>query len=295
MTKKSTLSRMLRLTRGTTIALSLAVMLAAGLLLSPARSAQAQQPPPQGTADANCSGPLESYHEARGQRMAQTFTAQNSGELTSAQLEVYEDPSSSNDYVLAIHAVDASDVPTNTVLASATVPDPTASGDMTITGNFADPATVEAGQQYALVVKKLGPDYLGLGIRVGDDCPGKVHLSGSGTDPFTDGLSNEDLVFATYVTVNEPPLASDDTYKVKNNRTLRVGPPGTLGNDSDPNGHALTTQLVSGPGKGRLTLGADGSFTYKPKRNFRGVVAFIYEVNDGRGGTDQARVTIRIR
>jgi hypothetical protein len=226
--------------------------------------------------------------------MAQTFTAQNSGELTSAQVEVYEDPNSSNDYVLAIHAVDASEVPTNTVLASATVPDPTASGDMTITGTFADPATVEAGQQYALVVRKLGPDYLGLGIRVGDDCPGKVHLSGSETDPFTDGLSNEDLVFATSVTVNEPPLARDDAYRVKKDRTLRVGPPGTLGNDSDPNEDTLTARLVYAPGKGRLTLADDGSFTYKPKRNFRGTDSFVYEVDDGSGDTDTATVTIKI-
>ena len=43
--------------------------------------------------------------------------------------------------------------------------------------------------------------------------------------------------------------------------TLASPPPGVLGNDTDPDGDALSAVLVSGPSNGTLTLNADGSFT----------------------------------
>ena len=94
---------------------------------------------------------------------------------------------------------------------------------------------------------------------------------------------------------NSAPAAEDDAYRAKKNQTLSVSQSGILANDSDPDGDALTARLVSGPSKGRLALKADGSFTYKPKRNFRGTDSFVYQVDDGKGGTDQGRVTIKVR
>ncbi|MGH3088683.1 MAG: Ig-like domain-containing protein, partial [Rubrobacteraceae bacterium] len=40
---------------------------------------------------------------------------------------------------------------------------------------------------------------------------------------------------------------------------------------------------------------ANGSFTYKTKKNFNGADRFVYEATDGKGGTDRATVTIRVR
>jgi hypothetical protein len=45
---------------------------------------------------------------------------------------------------------------------------------------------------------------------------------------------------------------------------------------------------------GTLSLAADGSFLYAPDLNFFGTDTFIYEVNDGQGGTDTATVTITV-
>ena len=47
-----------------------------------------------------------------------------------------------------------------------------------------------------------------------------------------------------------------------------------LGNDSDPDGDALTAALVSGPAHGRLELNSDGSFDYTPAADFNGSDAF---------------------
>ncbi len=59
-------------------------------------------------------------------------------------------------------------------------------------------------------------------------------------------------------------------------------------------GDALTARLVEGPAKGRLTLNPDGSFAYKPKRNFHGTDRFTYALSAGEGGTTTARVTIKV-
>jgi hypothetical protein len=93
---------------------------------------------------------------------------------------------------------------------------------------------------------------------------------------------------------NGSPVARNNSYRVKEDRTLKVRPKGVLANDTDPDGDALVARRVSGPSKGRLTLGANGSFTYKPKHNFNGTVRFVYWASDGHGGTDTATVTIRV-
>jgi VCBS repeat-containing protein len=92
----------------------------------------------------------------------------------------------------------------------------------------------------------------------------------SGSDAFTyrasDGRLQSGLatVTLTVTAVNDAPRAGDDAYSSKEDTTLSVAAPGVLGNDSDPDGDALTAALVSGPAHGTLTLNRDGSFSYTP-------------------------------
>ena len=44
----------------------------------------------------------------------------------------------------------------------------------------------------------------------------------------------------------------------------------------------------------RVTLNANGSFTYTPDANFYGTDTFTYVVSDGNGGTDTGTVTITV-
>ena len=92
---------------------------------------------------------------------------------------------------------------------------------------------------------------------------------------------------------NKAPVATGDAFKAKKGKTLSVPAPGVLKNDSDPDGDSLTAQLVSDPAKGTLTFEADGSFAYTPNVA-KGTDSFTYRVSDGNGGTDTAKVTIKI-
>jgi hypothetical protein len=175
--------------------------------------------------DANCPGPSGGtagfFNPPGGNgRMAQTFTVINTGSLTSAQMEVIKAASSTGDYILQIVAVDGSGVPTNTVLASATIPNASVpTGVSTITGTFATPVPVTAGQQYAVVVTRPSSADLQATIRSGDDCPGSRFTSPSQTDPFAEDPGT-DHIFAVFVEPPqpEPPAKADRTLTLDANK-----------------------------------------------------------------------------
>jgi hypothetical protein len=93
-------------------------------------------------------------------------------------------------------------------------------------------------------------------------------------------------------TVNAAPVAKADRYRVKEDKVL-LGR-SVLGNDSDANGDPLKAKLVRGTSKGKLTLRANGTFTYKPKANFNGTGSFTYRASDGLADSNIVKVTIRV-
>jgi VCBS repeat-containing protein len=94
--------------------------------------------------------------------------------------------------------------------------------------------------------------------------------------------------------VNDMPWAADHAYETKEDTELVVPAPGILANASDPDGDALTTALAQAPAHGRVVLNADGSFTYTPLPDFQGADSFTYMASDGKGGSDNASVTITV-
>jgi len=103
------------------------------------------------------------------------------------------------------------------------------------------------------------------------------------------------LQITTVARPNNPPVARDNSYRGKEDRTLRVPARGVLRNDTDADGDALRASVVSRPKKGKLVLKPNGAFTYKPRKNFNGTVRFVYRASDGHGDSDTARVSIRIK
>jgi VCBS repeat-containing protein len=122
----------------------------------------------------------------------------------------------------------------------------------------------------------------------------------SGTDSFTyeanDGQFNSNVATVTIKVsqVDQPPVATNDSYTTAENTPLSVSAPGVLGNDSDPDGDSMTAALETNPSHGTLTLNADGSFIYVPTSGFSGNDTFTYEANDGQTDSNVATVAIKV-
>jgi VCBS repeat-containing protein len=122
----------------------------------------------------------------------------------------------------------------------------------------------------------------------------------NGSDSFTykasDGSlsSNPATVTITVTAVNDAPAAADDAYSTAEDTALTVPAPGVLGNDSEPDGDAVTAVVDSPPSHGSLSLNANGSFTYTPAANFNGTDSFTYKASDGSLSSNPATVTITV-
>src|SRR6266508_2625040 len=94
--------------------------------------------------------------------------------------------------------------------------------------------------------------------------------------------------------VNDAPVAANDSYGTNEDAMLTVPAPGVLGNDTDVDGNALESVLVSGPAHGTLTLNADGSFSYTPAPNYNGPDSFSYKATDGSVDSNVAAISIAV-
>ncbi len=120
----------------------------------------------------------------------------------------------------------------------------------------------------------------------------------TGTDSFTyvadDGSTTSAAATVTITVGNRAPAAGNDSYTARHDRVKVVGAAsGTLANDTDADGDALTASIGTGPVHGSVSLNADGSFTYTPDAGFVGADSFTYDVSDGIA-TDNGRVDISV-
>lgn len=90
------------------------------------------------------------------------------------------------------------------------------------------------------------------------------------------------------------PVAGGDVFSTPAGASLTVNAPGVLANDSDPNGDALSAQLLESVGHGSLTLSAAGAFTYTPTSGFVGTDQFTYRVVAGGQTSASTRVVIYV-
>lgn len=92
---------------------------------------------------------------------------------------------------------------------------------------------------------------------------------------------------------NNPPVANDDEYGVRPGRTTILP---VLGNDIDPDFDVLVATVTSEPAFGSVQSIQRGSaLQITVPEDASGTTTFEYEANDGRGGTDTATVTLRVR
>lgn len=124
----------------------------------------------------------------------------------------------------------------------------------------------------------------------------------NGSDTFTylvrdaiGGISNTATVRLAVASVNDLPIATNDTYSTAEDTALTGV--SVLGNDRDPdNNLPLTAVLVGSPtNAANFTFNADGTFTYTPAANFSGIDRFTYVARDSLGGgSNTATVIINV-
>lgn len=123
---------------------------------------------------------------------------------------------------------------------------------------------------------------------------GTYHVNLTVTDNTGAGGSvQHDLTVTPPPPPNQAPSAMPDNYSTPHDVALTVGAPGVLANDTDPDGDALTAQLVSSTANGTVSLQSDGSFTYTPNAGFTGDDSLSYTASDG-SLTSTATVTITV-
>ncbi len=119
----------------------------------------------------------------------------------------------------------------------------------------------------------------------------------NGTDTFTytvtdgNGGTSTATVQVVVASVNEAPDANKDKATTEEGESVVID---ALANDTDPDGDALTIESFKQPKHGTVELNDDGTFTYTPDDGFSGRDKFYYTVSDGHGGTDQAKVYIKV-
>lgn len=109
-----------------------------------------------------------------------------------------------------------------------------------------------------------------------------------------EGATAEATVFFEVLSVNDNPIAVDDTYGVDVNGNIVADNTNLLNNDSDIDGDDLTvsTTPVAPAQFGTVSINADGSFSYQSSGVLTENDQLVYQVTDGQGGTATATVTI---
>jgi len=122
----------------------------------------------------------------------------------------------------------------------------------------------------------------------------------NGFDSFTykafDGnlFSDEASVSLRINSINDNPIANDDSYFTSVDKQISICTPGILDNDIDIEGDSITVELVDNTSYGDLKLIEDGSILYIPQGGWTGQDTFTYKTFDGQAYSDIAIVTITV-
>lgn len=194
-----------------------------------------------------------------------------------------------------------------TLLATGVSTNESLSGWQTVM--FSSPIQIAAGTTYVASYHSNGfysvtDNYFGSGstyasgaLKAVDGGGAYAYSDNAGTFPgLSPGGSNYwvDVVFDAGP--NSVPVAGDDSgLTISRNGTLTISIATLLANDTDANGDAMTISAVGNALNGTVTLNKqNGTIIFTPAANYSGPASFSYTVSDGRGGTDQANVSLTV-
>ncbi len=136
---------------------------------------------------------------------------------------------------------------------------------------------VQYGLQGTQATFSVSDDDLGMfGLVTGSDSSGESSYSG---------------VFRIEAFDNQDPDIGEDEFTLAEDTEVSGN---LLENDSDPEGSALTAELVEQPAHGSVELQENGDFTYTPDVNFNGSDSFVYNALDELDGVGIGTVSLTV-
>ena len=102
------------------------------------------------------------------------------------------------------------------------------------------------------------------------------------------GTSNPAMIS---IEVNARPVAQDDSGNTAGNTAIAIP---ILVNDYDPDDDPIRVTAVNPPANGAVTFTPEGELIYTPNAGFTGIDTLIYTIEDNRGGSDTATITIMV-
>ncbi len=117
-------------------------------------------------------------------------------------------------------------------------------------------------------------------------------------DVFTVNASDGVMTASTPISfditgTDDAPTARSDQTATPYNTPLVLASSVLVGNDSDPEGDALSITAVGAPQHGTVSL-SGGHVTFTPFFGFVGFARFSYTIDDGHGGTSTAYVGVNV-
>ncbi|MEQ8319104.1 MAG: cadherin-like domain-containing protein, partial [Rhodospirillales bacterium] len=122
-------------------------------------------------------------------------------------------------------------------------------------------------------------------------------FTGTATFSYTvsDGNGLTDTATATVsVAANATPDAAPDTAWTTVNAAILIGATDLLADDVDPDGDVISLTAVGNATGGTVSLDGNGDVVFTPDAGFTGQASFDYTIDDGKGATDTATVTVDV-
>jgi Big-like domain-containing protein/F5/8 type C domain-containing protein len=96
------------------------------------------------------------------------------------------------------------------------------------------------------------------------------------------------------VSPNSPPIAKNDRTTSESDEQILIK---VLANDKDPDGDGLRVTSISLPPEkiGKAIINKDQTITFIPQIGLAGKITLSYEISDGSGGSDKAKIFILIK
>ncbi|MBU1237371.1 MAG: retention module-containing protein, partial [Gammaproteobacteria bacterium] len=137
-----------------------------------------------------------------------------------------------------------------------------------------------------------GHDFVQL-LRIVEAVPPLAYDYGTGRGYVAPALADAAKPVELPPNPDAPQATNDGVFAATEDTPRTITPDQLLGNDSDPNGDALTIVSVHGATHGTVAL-VGGNIVFTPAANYNGTASFTYTISDGTGNTDTASVTLNV-